>query len=103
MGFKRNSIVESEFFGTDDVFSVNIDDEESGDQVGVAHGRSSAEAIQIANEFAAARDLLSAAEQALPYLLDHVARTRNEGPGDRIAHDALAAAIGKARGKRTDG
>lgn len=45
---------------------------------------------------AAAPALLVAAKAALPFLADHVAFTRDEGPADRIAFDNLAAAIGSA-------
>lgn len=46
---------------------------------------------------AAAPDLLAAAQRALPYLADLVARSGLEaGFGDRLAYDALEAAIAKA-------
>jgi hypothetical protein len=42
---------------------------------------------------AAAPLLLAACKRALPYLADHVAMTPDQGPGDRLAHDEVEAAI----------
>ncbi len=39
------------------------------------------------------RKLIETAHAVLPYLHDHVATTRHEGPGDRIAMDNLEAAL----------
>src|SRR5262249_39298471 len=48
---------------------------------------------------AAAPDLLEACKRALPYLQDHIALTRHEGPGNRIALDLCEEAIRKAEGQ----
>lgn len=45
-------------------------------------------------------ELLEACKQALPFVQDHVCRTLDEGPGDRIAFDMLEAAIAKAEGSK---
>lgn len=46
-------------------------------------------------------DLLEACKRALPYLASHVALTLDDGPGDRLAHDCVEAAIAKAEGQTT--
>lgn len=46
--------------------------------------------------------LLKACEKALPYLRNHVAMTRHEGPGDRIALDLCEQAIAQAKEGFTD-
>ena len=46
--------------------------------------------------------VVTAAEAALPYVLDHyIALTRDEGPGDRIAYDKLVKALLEFHAKPT--
>lgn len=95
--FSRNTMVENEFGS--DVFSCMIY-RENGDSVGIAHGDSTAEAVKIADLFAASGDLLEALESWFTLVNNPQISAETYWREWPKMKEHIAAAIAKARGKR---